>query len=284
MKKQITKWVALMGLAVVVGLTGCEDPVYPDPVPATGESTNLASVRFVHAAPGVGPLDFFANNVQVGTTQSFLGATPYTTLNVGPTQFRGRGAAGSAIGGTLEGNDVLFRLGATNQTNFTLRTRFGYTVIVGDLASRPVPTAPRGVTDPGGIRFIVLEDNLTAPAGNNAGVRFVHLAPGAPAVWVTTASGTVFAGASNRAFALAVPVAGNTSGSRTLLGGASAFATVPAAGSVNIQIRTGSATGTVVAALGGITLEAGRLYTIYARGVLGGTGDNALGASIIQHN
>jgi hypothetical protein len=277
MKKETLKNIFLFGIALTTILfTGCEDPQYPDPVPASGASTNTARVQFTHASPGVGPLNFFANNNQIGVSQSYLGTTGYSILNVGSTQFRGKAAAGT-IGGTLEGNDIIFRAGATNNTNFSLVTGRNYTVFAGDLASRARPTQT-GATDPGGVRFIVVEDNLTAPAGNNAGVRFIHLSPTAPTVWVTTAPGTVFAGISNRTFAFSA-----AAGSRTLTGTASAFASV-AAGSVNIQVRTGSATGTAVLSLTGITLEAGKLYTIYARGLVAGTGNDALGATIIQHN
>lgn len=277
MKNIMYNKLSLMGIILATSLMlGCEDPQYPDPAPATGASTNTARVQFTHAAPGVGPLNFLANNNQIGSSQSYLGTTGYTVLNVGSTQFRGRAASGT-IGGTLEGSDVVFRAGATNSTNFSLVTGRNYTVIAGDLASRARPTQT-GTTDPGGIRFIVVEDNLTAPTGTNAGVRFIHLSPTAPAVWVTSASGTVFAGISNRTFAFT-----SAAGSRTLTGTAAAFTSVPA-GTVNLQVRTGSATGTAVLSLTGITLDAGRLYTIYARGLAAGTGNDALGATIIQHN
>jgi hypothetical protein len=279
MKKYFLNCLAVC-LVATAGLMSCEDPVYPDPAPAEGPSTNLAQVRFVHAAPGVAAMKFFSSNVQMGNAVSYLGATPYSIINVGPTQFRGRGAT-SPIGGTLGEGDVVFRAGATNQTNFTVRSNFSYTVFAGDLAARPLPTAPRGVTDPGGIRLLVMEDNLrrigvAALTANQAAVRFVHLAPGAPAVWVTSSAGF---SVTNRAFEF-----GTAAGSRAMTGAASGFTPVTATGSATVELRTGSATGPVVSALSGLPLEAGRFYTIYARGQLNVTGDNALGLSVIQHN
>jgi len=52
------------------------------------------------------------------------------------------------------------------------------------------------------------------------------------------------------------------------------------AGTYNLEVRL-AGTPTVVLPLPGITLEAGKIYTVFARGFVGGSGAQALGAEII---
>jgi hypothetical protein len=111
------------------------------------------------------------------------------------------------------------------------------------------------------ISAIVLEDDLTAPAAGKAHVRFVHLSPNAPAVDVAVASsGAVVFGD--------VVFKENT-----------AFTPLDA-GAYSLDVRV-AGTSTVALVLPTITLEAGKIYTVFAKGFLGGTGAQALGAQII---
>ncbi|MFZ1517049.1 MAG: DUF4397 domain-containing protein, partial [Saprospiraceae bacterium] len=52
------------------------------------------------------------------------------------------------------------------------------------------------------------------------------------------------------------------------------------AGTYNLDVRV-AGTSTVALVLPAITLEAGKIYTVFAKGFLGGTGAQALGAEII---
>jgi hypothetical protein len=113
------------------------------------------------------------------------------------------------------------------------------------------------------IGAVVLTDDLTPPAAGKAHVRFVHLSPNAPAVDVAVQGGGVLFG--NYAFK-----------------GNSAFTPV-AAGTYNLEVRL-AGTSTVVLPLPGITLQAGKIYTVFARGFVGGAGAQALGAQIIANN
>lgn len=111
---------------------------------------------------------------------------------------------------------------------------------------------------------VVLTDDLTAPAAGKAHVRFVHLSPNAPAVDVAVASsGAVVFG--NKAFKEYT-----------------AFTPLDA-GTYNLDVRV-AGTSTVALVLPAITLEAGKIYTVFAKGFLGGTGAQALGAEIIVNN
>ena len=263
---------------VTAGLVSCQETEYPAAVPASGASTLTARVLFVNAAPGVAPLNFFVSNVAAGTNVALGSHTGYNPTPVGPIQLRAKAATG-AIGGVLGTDDILFRAGATNQTNFTAAAGTNHTFFVTDTLNRAKPTTI-GATDLGGPRFLNVIDNLAAPAAGNAHIRFFHLATNAPAVWVNvlrTGVTTPVASFANRAYR-----AVSTGAGATLVNFANFTPIV--AGSYTIEVRTGSATGPVALSVPGVALDNGKIYTLYARGLVRGTGANALGASVILHN
>ncbi len=112
----------------------------------------------------------------------------------------------------------------------------------------------------GSIEPVVFTDDLTAPDSGKARIRFIHLSPDAPAFDVTLTDGTLifhdyaFRGGSNF-------ISLNT-------------------GTYDLWVKFAE-NGSVVIALPNITLEEGKIYTIFAKGLVGGTGTQALGAEII---
>jgi hypothetical protein len=113
------------------------------------------------------------------------------------------------------------------------------------------------------IGALVVADDLTAPASGKAHVRFVHLSPDAPAVDVAVTGGPVlFAGREFRQFTPFTPVD---------------------AGTYDLEVRP-AGSGTVVLALPDVTLQPGKIYTVFARGFLNGTDAQALGAQILVNN
>jgi hypothetical protein len=113
------------------------------------------------------------------------------------------------------------------------------------------------------IGAVVLTDDLTAPASGKAHVRFVHLSPDAPAVDVAVQGGPVlFANKAFKQYTAFTPVA---------------------AGTYNLEVRL-AGTATVALPLNGIVLQAGKIYTVFAKGLVGGSGAQALGAQIIVNN
>lgn len=110
------------------------------------------------------------------------------------------------------------------------------------------------------IEPLVVTDDLTDPASGNAHVRFIHLSPDAPAVDVAVQGGSVVFG--NQSFK-----------------DFTAFTPLPA-GSYDLEVRLAGTT-TVVLPLPGIAVQAGKIYTVFAKGFVGGSGDQALGAEII---
>lgn len=113
------------------------------------------------------------------------------------------------------------------------------------------------------IEALVLTDDLTAPASGKAHVRFVHLSPNAPNVDIAVTGGAVlFSDYSFKEYSAFTPLAANT---------------------YNLEVRFAGTT-TVVLPLPGITLAAGKIYTVFAKGFVGGTGSQALGAQIVANN
>ncbi len=113
------------------------------------------------------------------------------------------------------------------------------------------------------IESLVLVDNLSTPAAGKAHVRFVHLSPNAPAVDVALQGGAVVFG--NKSFKEYTE-----------------FTPLDAA-TYNLEVRL-EGTSTVVLPLPNVTLEAGKIYTVFAKGFVGGSGAQALGAQIVLNN
>jgi len=108
---------------------------------------------------------------------------------------------------------------------------------------------------------LILTDDLSPPAAGKAKVRFVHCSPDAPSVDITLTDGTVLFG--DYAFKEF-----------------SHFEEFDA-GTVDLQVRLASSS-TVVLFLPGITLEDGKIYSVFANGLVDpGPGEPYLDAEII---
>lgn len=110
------------------------------------------------------------------------------------------------------------------------------------------------------IEPLVLNDDLRRPSPGKAKLRFVHLSPNAPAVDVALQGGAVLI--PNKAFKEYTP-----------------FVEL-AAGTYDLEVRV-AGTSDVALPLPGVKLQDGFIYTVWAKGLLGGTGDQALGAQVI---
>ncbi|MFM1857794.1 MAG: hypothetical protein RLZ05_854 [Bacteroidota bacterium] len=120
------------------------------------------------------------------------------------------------------------------------------------------------------IAAILVEDNLEVPATGQAHIRFFHLSPDAPAVTVGTLSGTTF-----------TPVFANRSFETQTTASANQSFTPVAAGTYTFDVQ---ANGASVLTLSNIVLQAGKIYTVFAKGLVSGAGSQALGAQIVTHN
>ena len=122
----------------------------------------------------------------------------------------------------------------------------------------------------GKIKTFAIQDDLTAPAAGKSKVRFLHLSPVNLAVDILANDSVIFA---NRSYA--DNVANNSK---------SAFASINA-GVYTIKVKlAGSGEGIPsILTLNNISLSAGSVYTIFAKGKVNGTGVNALGVEIITN-
>ena len=119
------------------------------------------------------------------------------------------------------------------------------------------------------IKAAVVTDNLTAPAAGKAHVRFFHFSPNAPAVDIAVMGGPVLF--SNRTF--------NDQSGNTALAN---FTPVDAA-TYNLEVIL-AGTNTVVLSVPNVPITAGKIYTVFAKGFVTGTGAQALGAQLIANN
>ena len=202
-----------------------------------------ARVMVVHASPDAPAVDLLIDNNKVNSTAL---AYPGNTgyLNV---------AAGNR-------NIKVNAAGTSNSVidaNVNLMKDMNYSVFAYDVLSA--------------IKPLVLMDDLTAPAAGKAHLRFIHLSPGAPAVTVGVLNGSTFTPLfSDRSFETAASATNNQ-----------AFTPVDAA-TYTVQVRL-AGTETAVLTVPDVTLQSGKIYTVFARGQVGST-TSPLGASVIMHN
>ena len=173
-----------------------------------------------------------------------------TTLNTTPVSFLDNTAYVSATAGT---RTLKINVAGTTttalQANLSVSSGKSYSVFAVDSVSK--------------LSGVVFEDNLATPASGKAHIRFIHLSPNAPAVDVALDGGSVVFGDYE-------------------FKEGSAFTPLDA-GTYDLEVRL-AGTSTVALDLDPITLTAGKIYTVYAKGFAGGAGDQALGAQIIQNN
>jgi hypothetical protein len=184
-----------------------------------------ARVRFVNAVPGGPALDLQLQQPASGVTSYgpvFAATIPFT-----PTTYISVDSGASFFRVTQTGTTAPVLASA----NGTLEAGRDYTVIVSGL--------------PGAQHAAIGPDDNRLPAAGTARVRFLNLAPDAPALDVTKPDGSV----------LFANVPFDAAGSYQALAG----------GSYNLQLRTAGTT-TVLAGLNGINLREGQVYTLYAVG------------------
>ncbi len=242
-------------------LTSCEK----EALELTAQSS--ASVAFIHAAPTPPPqpgavtpaVDILIDNlVSNGSRRLTFG-----TVSAGG----GLGNGGAYMPITPGSRSIRISpdSGRTNFIDATLQFEAlkAYTVVAYDTLA---------VSGARTLRAVQLTDDLTVPTGTNVHVRFLHLAPLAPAVDITllrTSPSTDSVTLTNRSYLGATPNA-------TAL---SAFSPIPG-GTYTIRVKL-PGTQTVVASFAlGTNLSSGRIVTLAATGTARG---QALGAMVLRH-
>ncbi len=261
----------VLALFTVLSIVSCQqedDYVTGDPKPSVSPyNVTNANVMVINASPGakqtgVAPyiVNYALNNNVIVNTATPPVALDYAYLNT-PT-YRATLATPQSQIRFLNKEDGK----SLAAVNFNINQNSSHSVFFID-----------SVTRPAGQRAIQVADVLTAPAAGRARVRFLHFAPNAPEVRVLNITGNPATPAvlfSPRRYAEL---------SRT--GVSPTFSTFSElnAGTYDLDVRLTAGDASVLT-LTGVTLVAGKIYTIYARGFVGGVGEQALGATIIQHN
>jgi hypothetical protein len=173
-------------------------------------------------------------------------------------------------------NDAYKALSAADQANFV-----------------SIGTVPAGTTDPGGIRYYALTDTYPTDAniaaavtGNLSFVRFVHASANAPGVFVRlvpTAGSNVNLVTTAATNVMAVSNFNPSVGSRSATVAFATTGNVPS-NTYTVEIHTNATFTALAASAPNVTFAAGKIYTLVARGLVGGTGASALGICVGQHN
>jgi len=119
------------------------------------------------------------------------------------------------------------------------------------------------------VKAFVVADDLSAPSSGKAKVRFFHLVPNGPAIDVALQGGASWF--SNRSFN---DVTVNNSVSNY---------TEVAAGPATLEVRLAGSS-SVVLPVPSITFQEGKIYTVIAKGFIGGIGSQALNVQVIANN
>lgn len=259
--KNIIKKILYLFILPAIAFSGCEEPDYGTPEPATGATTARSNLMVVNAAPGSAALTgLLIDNMPVsGTLPSFTETYP---INTAAEKYLQIPAGNRQVRAKIEG------VSADAVATSSFNTGRYYSFFVTDTTSRPIDR------DRYVVRPLIVSDNLSAPAAGKAKVRFLHLAPNAPSVGVynTVTNAVLFP---NRAYRATSTGSGSSRVDFTN------FIEVDA-GTYTLDVRT-TATAMPVLVLPALAFEAGKIYTVYARG-LAMNNTTPLGVSIIVHN
>ena len=134
--------------------------------------------------------------------------------------------------------------------SLTFKPQFGYSLFVIDKFET--------------VKFLFLEDDLTQPATGKARIRFVNASPDAPAL------NLAIAGKETDIF------------TNKLFKEFSAFESIDAAEKVTFNVKN-KATGATEATIADVKIEAGKIYTIWVKGLKAATDDTKLGVAVFTH-
>lgn len=236
MKKLV--YIFFAGIALIT--SSCQK----DAITLNGDAN--ASVAFIYASPGSPTADIVID----GLVSNGSRRLSYTTLS----SLGGGGGNGGIYIPLLNGSRSIKISPDSGKTNlvdasYQFDANKSYTVVVYDtLASTGAQT----------LRSVQLNDDLTPPTGTNTHVRFLHLAPNAPAVDVTLVRGANLDSVTitNKTYFGGTPNAAALSAFQPLTGGTAYTMRVKLAG-----------TQTLVSSVNlGSSLTSGRIITLAAIG------------------
>jgi uncharacterized protein DUF4397 len=203
-----------------------------------------ANYSVIHASTGSLAVELYLDDVKASASPIAFGtASAYTSI--APKQYNVKLAAVNTINPVAETS--------VNMNEGRFYSIFAYDTLLNNK-----------------VKVFTTEDDLSAPASGKAKIRFIHLSPNTQVNKVAVdiaANGTVIF--PNRTYADVV-----TDGSKAN------FATVDA-GTYTVDVRLAGSTTVTLLSVPGVVVEAGKIYTIVAKGILGRGGSNELAAQLI---
>ncbi|TDQ09520.1 DUF4397 domain-containing protein [Pedobacter metabolipauper] len=195
----------------------------------------ISGLSVIHASPTTELLDFYVDNTKANTADfAYTNKIDYLNLYSG-----NRRLSISKKGTTTS---VISEM-------FNLDPQFGYSLFVIDRFEAA--------------KFLLLKDDLTAPAAGKARVRFVNLSPDAAALNLN------IAGKDTDLF------------TNKLFKEYSTFEPIDAADNVTFNVK--GADGTVETKIENVKIESGKIYTIWVKGLKAATDDKKLGVAVFTH-
>jgi hypothetical protein len=228
-EEEMRKFLSIMVvLALPFANAACEDddPVVPP--------TPTSRFMVVHASPDTPSLDVYVSGNGAKDNLVYPGNTGYLTIDAGFLDVR--------LQLTAPPHTILYEA----QHDFAEDDY--YTLFIDDTMSN--------------LDWIMLTDDLSTPASGQTRLRFLHLSPDAPAIDITTQTGTVLF--PDHIFEEVTPF------------------TDFAAGTYDLQVRNAGTTN-VLFDIPPRTFQAGKVYTIFLKGLVAGTGTQALGVQVITN-
>ncbi|WP_439559021.1 DUF4397 domain-containing protein [Dyadobacter sp.] len=247
-------------VAAAAGLTACKDTSYLD-VDAANRPPLSAYISFVNARPVNAALSFYTFTDKITPTPVAINtASDYYPTVFGNVQINITEGTNTSYKASYQfGNSATFT--ATGRPNGPIAT-FYHTVVAARTASNKADS------------LILFYDDLKAPESGKVKLRFVNLSPGAGTLNILNGTTPLF---NNVAYGRAANSAltGETLSAWTL----GPFQSVNA-GKYAFNFKD-SATGTTVGNSSTVTLEAGKIYTVFTNGLV--QGGPAFGVSVLQH-
>lgn len=215
--------------AISIALASCSKDKDYTPAPISG-------LNVIHASPTAEKLDFFVENTRANNTDfAFGNKMGYLNLYSGLRRLV-----------TTKKNSSTPLL----TENFTLEDQKIYSLFIYDKLDV--------------IKYLMIKDEITAPASGKAKIRFVHLSPDAPALNL------------------------NIGGKDTDLftdksfKGYTEFVDIDPADKVTFNVKN-KADGTLAVKIEDVKIEANKVYTVWVKGLKASTDDTKLAVAVFAH-
>lgn len=249
-QRPFSKRLPFLFLAAIAGLSGCKDTSYLD-IDASDRPPLSAYISFVNARPINTGLNFWTFTDKITPAPVAINtASDYFPTVFGSVQINFTEGTNTSYKASYQfGNSANFT--ATGRPNGPIAT-FYHTVVAARTSNNKADS------------LILFYDDLNVPDAGKAKLRFVNLSPGAGTLNVLNDKTLLF---SNVAYGRAAnsSLSGETLSAWSL----GPFQTVdPGVYALNF---TDASNGNAIGNTTSVTLEAGKIYTVFTNGVISGT-------------